>query len=88
MSKILEKDFRKDNFSTNITHIVQTDKGTYYVDSVYVPTVNLYETMVFNYDPVEQEVLNWCAIYCKRYHNFEEMEKKHTEIVNKLEEYV
>ena len=88
MSEILEKKIRKDNFSTNITHIVQTDKGTYYVDSVYIPTTNLYETMIFNYDSVEQEVLNWREIYCETYHNFEEMKKRHTEIVNKLEEYV
>lgn len=81
MSKIVKKTGYRE-----LSHVVQTDDGQYFmVDSNNTFDCG-YETMVFEWNIEEDGVDNWIEKYCERYESEKDMENRHKEICKHLEE--
>lgn len=82
MSEIIKKVEERE-----LAHVVKVGEKYYYVDSVLSSLG--YETAVFEYDIKKNDVSNWEAdvyrIICK---TEEEMEQRHNEIINHLENHL
>ena len=79
MSKII-----KETGYRELSHIVECDGQYFFVDSVYTLD-HAEETMVFEWDIGENDVVSWSELYCKRYSNYDEMKKGHYFICQNLE---
>lgn len=83
MSKIVKKTGYRE-----LSHVVQTDDGCYFmVDSALTSDCG-YETMVFSWDNKTNKVDCWAELYCEHYRNEDDMSRRHEAICDHLENYL
>ena len=72
----------------NLSHVVRTKNGKYYmIDSNDTPDAG-FETMGFLWDFKKGRVLYWGELYAERYDSEDEMNLRHFEICQDFENYV
>ena len=71
-----------------LSHVVKTNNGNYYmVDSNDTPDRG-YETMIFTWDEQEDEVESYMDIFCEWHESYSQMQERHYYIIEHLEEFV